>query len=173
MPKRLSKAADNLSADRLRSLLSYDPLTGIFRWLVARRNWVTPGEQAGYTALNGYVSLQLCGTRYAAHRLAWLYMTGEWPRGQLDHVNANRSDNRWGNLREADGSQNQANRRRAINNTSGFKGVSQRVDDAKWVAQIKVRGRSIYLGRYETPREAHDAYRTAAVEHWGAFARVA
>ena len=124
-------------------------------------------------ALNGYVSIRLNGKRYAGHRLAWLYMTGKWPKTPLDHINAISSDNRWENLREADGSQNQANKRLSRQNTSGFKGVSWREDGAKWVAQIRVRGRCIYLGRFNTPEQAHAAYVAAAIEHWGAFARAA
>jgi len=116
----------------------------------------------------GYIDIGIDGKIYRASRLAWLYMTGEWPQKTVDHENLLKIDNRWENLREAGASKNGANRRKLKNNTSGFKGVA--VNRGKWSASIRVGYKSIWLGRHDTPEEAHAAYMAAAKEHFGEFA---
>jgi hypothetical protein len=157
---------------RLKELLSYDPDTGEFRWLQSRyRNKV--GTTAGCLYSEGYRVIALDRKRYLAHRLAWLFMTGVWPGGEIDHINGNPSDNRFANLREATRQQNGANRRVGSNNKSGFKGVHWHKGDKRWRAQIMVAKRIIHLGSFETPEAAHAAYLIAASEHFGEFRRVA
>jgi hypothetical protein len=108
-----------------------------------------------------------------AHRLAYLYMLGEWPTDDIDHANGISSDNRWANLRPATRSQNLANKGKSPFNTSGFKGVSFCKTTDRWRAQIEVRGTPVHIGRYDTPEEAHAAYIEAAREYFGEFARAA
>ena len=107
---------------------------------------------------------------YKAHRLAWLYMTGEWPTGFIDHINGNRADNRYANLRSASRTENLANSTvyRAGKDTP--KGVRQ-VPGGKWTARIQKNNQPIFLGRFDTADAAAAAYRTAAVNLFGDFAR--
>jgi hypothetical protein len=159
------------SAERLRELLHYDPATGIFTWLARANSRVHGGDVAGSVNGRGYRQIGIDGRKYRAHRLAFLYMTGEWPVEQIDHINGVTVDNRWANLRPADQSLNNANTSRSKRNTSGYKGVSWHATKRKWKAEIGVNGRRRYLGYFSDPAEAHAAYVTAAEHHFGSFAR--
>jgi hypothetical protein len=108
------------------------------------------------------------GRHYRSSRLAWLYMTGSWPV-EIDHANLNRADDRWTNLREATRPQNNWNTRTPLTNTSGYKGVSRKRD--KWRARIKVNGREISLGHFDTPERAFIAYIFASWDHHGEYGR--
>src|SRR4029450_2313606 len=113
-----------LTAERLRELLDYDPETGDFTWKVNRR-CVRSGSVAGnVNCVDGYCYIGVDARRYHAHRLAWLYIKGAWPNDQIDHINGNKADNRFANLRQATHSQNQANGGRYSNNASGYNGVT-------------------------------------------------
>ena len=117
-------ASPSLTQSQLKELLHYDPDTGIFTNLVTRNGRALIGDQAGYLRPTGYVIITLNYKRYRAHRLAWLYMYGVWPKDQLDHINRVSHDNRIANLREVSNSENQQNSGIQTNNTSGHKGVS-------------------------------------------------
>lgn len=111
------------------------------------------------------------GRQYLASRLVWLYVHGEWPSKNVDHINGDAADDRICNLRLAEQSQNMANIGRPAHNTSGFKGVSFDKTRQKWVAQIKENKTHHFLGRFSTPEEAHAAYCEAAHRLHGDFAR--
>lgn len=160
----------SLSATRLRELLLYDPETGEFTWRVTRST-VRAGDRAGSDGGKGYWIIQVDGRLYGRNRLAFLYMTGEWPANLADHINGVSLDDRWANLRSATQSQNLANSRRPITNTSGFKGVSSYRRTRRWQARIKVNGKDKYLGLFASAEEAHRSYLKAAQEHFGEFAR--
>jgi hypothetical protein len=162
-----------LTAGRLRTLLRYSPETGEFYWLVTNSARRPAGSLAGDLKPSGYVLIGIDGFRYRAHRLAWLYMTGEWPADQVDHKDNVRSHNWWSNLRIADNAKNQANSRRPKNNTSGFKGVYWSTQREKWAAKINPDRRQVHLGFYDDPRLAHEAYKRAAAHYFGDFARAA
>lgn len=156
-----------LTSQQLKQILRYDPCTGHFRW-IAGKNF---GKVAG-GPMNGYV--RICFGRHGqdtAHRLAWLYMTGDWPAKFVDHIDGDRANNKWSNLRLARPDQNAANSRRSKNNVSGAKGVSPYRGGFR--ARIMIRGESIYLGDYNTVEEAAAAYAGAAKVGFGDFARVA
>jgi hypothetical protein len=123
----------------------YEPNTGVFRSRVQRSN-APGGSVAGSSHGNGYRKIAIDRRRYYAHRLAWLYVHGRWPTGQLDHINLVRDDNRILNLREASCGENNQNSRRRSHNTSGFKGASWWSMGQKWKAQINVNGRHFCLG---------------------------
>jgi hypothetical protein len=161
-----------LTAERLREVLSYDPLTGRFTWIVQKRGQPF-GAMAGTVNSSGYVVIEIDDKLYLAHRLAWLHVTGNWPPNRIDHQNRIKSDNRWTNLRDATPSQNAGNSGVCINNKSGIKGVCFVASTGKWQAQIKVFGKQTYLGQYEHIEDARDAYTSAARKHFGEFARVA
>lgn len=162
-----------LTAERLRYLVTYDPDTGKFRRNVSTSPRALAGQECGYLDSKGYTRLRVDGKCYLAHRLAWLYMTGEWPKDEIDHKNRIRTDNRWENLREADAFTNKRNTPAYRNNASGFKGVSWHRDSKKWRSRIRIGGKEVNLGLYDTPQEANAAYEKAAVIHFGQYARAA
>lgn len=158
---------EDLTADRVRKVLRYDPSTGYFYRLDGRG---TIGQRAG-TSAHGYRRIGIDGFAYAAHRLAWLYVYGSWPNRILDHANRDRDDNRLENLRLAERGQNNANSVAMPFSAHGIKGVT--LHRGKWQAQITKDGRNYYLGLFETAVEANAAYYRKAVEFFGDFARAA
>jgi len=164
-----SDSRKSLTADRLRVLLHYDPLTGIFVWLMGQR----AGQRAGRLTSGGYRQITIEGTPYVAHHLAWLYVKGEWPADEIDHENCVRDDNRFANLREATRRQNNMNARTRRDNTSGLKGASFDKDCGRWKAQICHAGRQRHLGLFDSAAEAHAAYCKAATAIDPDFARFA
>lgn len=173
---RLSGAESELTAERLREILDYDSMTGIFTYRRSRGPKQKAGAVAGRISPKsmdnggGYRLISIDHVEYGAHRLAWFYVHGEWPALHVDHKNQNRDSNWIDNLREATRSQNMANQGLTKRNTSGFKGVSFHKASGKWIANIKANGKAIYLGLFVTAQEASAAYRTAALEFFGEFA---
>ena len=145
-----------LTADRLRELLHYDSETGNFTRLVARKGHAK-GEIAG-CAVGRYTVIHLDGVDHYAHRLAWLYVTCEWPEETIDHIDRDTHNNRWANLREASVADQRQNSRLSRRNTSGHKGVSWDSRRRKWVASIGRDGRRHYIGRFERLEDAVAAY---------------
>lgn len=162
-----------LTAENLRELLSYDPKTGVFRWLKTASNRRMEGEIAGCVCKrDGYNLIGYKGRVYKANRFAWLYVHGEWPDRFVDHINGVTSDDRIANLRLATHQENLCNRGKQKNNKSGFKGVCLHKPSQKWHARINHKGRQHYLGLFATPEEAHQAYSLAAQNLHGQFARI-
>lgn len=150
-----------LTAEKLRDVLVYDPATGQFtnrRW---RGGKAHAGMPAGSVSAKGYLVISINnGVPQLAHRLAWLYVHGEWPNGGLDHINGNKLDNRIDNLRVVPQSVNLQNQRHPKGKTeSGFLGVFRA--GKKWTARINVDGIRHHLGNHETPEIAHAAYLAA------------
>lgn len=149
-------------ADRVRTLLTYEPSTGKFTWL-AQPSIKSRRARVGCTAghFDGrYESIGFDGRRYAVHRLAWFYVYGVWPKGQIDHINGNTRDNRIANLRDVPASINQQNQRRAQRSSrSGFLGVVT-LRNGLFRAQIWHDGTCRNLGRFSTPQAAHAHYLT-------------
>ncbi len=149
-----------LSVKLLRELLHYDPQTGVFTWKVAVAQCIAIGDVAGGLRTDGYLAIKLAGKSYFAHRLAWRYVRGRWPKKHVDHWNGRRADNRFTNLREATKAQNAQNVRKAYaNNQSGFLGVG--ADKNRWRARIRIDGHLCSLGYFNTPEAAHAAYLAA------------
>lgn len=147
-----------LSVEELRARLKYDPKSGVFRWSARHAICLAAGDIAGRVGNNGYRQIKIKYVAYLAHRLAWLYVHGEWPMGQIDHINGNRTDNRICNLRDVSASINQLNRHVPMKNeTTGFAGVYVR-RNGRFGARIRLHGRLHYLGVYDTPEEAHAAW---------------
>lgn len=149
-----------IAAERLREILQYDPCTGIFVWRKKIAPKVVVGRVAGSRNSDGYICISMYGKRYYAHRLAWLYMTGEWPV-LVDHADLNTSNNQWANLRAATKSQNARNTKRRATNTSEHKGVYFHKRAEKWAAQVILDGTHKYLGLFENKDDASAAYRAA------------
>lgn len=145
-----------VTVERLREVLYYDPDLGWFMWLTDRRR-TRAGACAGGLHSDGYIGIKIDGLEYPAHRLAWLYMTGEWPLNLIDHRDTNRSNNTWTNIRPATRSINEQNQRRAHrDSTSGLLGAHR--NGKRWRAAITVDGISRHIGRFETAELAHAAY---------------
>jgi hypothetical protein len=159
--------ANPLTLERLREVLDYDPKTGVFRWKISKKHFI--GKAAGYLNKDGHRQIRVDGRAYYAHRLAWLYVRGEWPDRQIDHRDTNRDNNAFRNLREATNLQNQQNSK--PRRSDGRKGIH--FTHGTWQAAIRVNGKRLYLGRHNTPDEAAAAYARAATEHHGQFARIA
>ncbi len=156
----------SLTAERLRSLLSYNAETGVFVWLVSVSGRIKVGDIAGNVDRRGYRLIGCDGKAYKAHRLAWLWQHGAWPKDQIDHIDGDKSNNRLTNLREATNTENQQNKRRARldNKSTGLIGAKIHRKTGKYMASIGVNKRRIYLGLYDTAELAHNAYITAKRE---------
>lgn len=169
--------ANTLTQDQLKTLLHYDPDTGVFTWLPrdvtyfktpkSCKTWNTQfsGKVAGTVDKHGYVILSLYGKKHSAHRIAFLWLNGSFPTNQVDHINHIRADNRWINLRAVTGLENMQNIRLSRKNTSGILGVSWRKDKNKWRSRIKLNGRERALGHFATIEEAAAARAKASVQY--------
>lgn len=149
----------NITAEVVRSLLSYEPSTGVFTWKI-QRGRARAGDVAGCVARNkiGYawVQIRLLGKLYSAHRLAWLHHYGEWPN-IIDHLNQDSTDNRISNLRDTTHVLNSRNQHMKSTNTSGITGVYWDERNKKWVAEVKVNSAKNHLGRFENIHDAAEA----------------
>lgn len=152
-----------LTADELRSSVNYDPATGVFTRLVGGRNTKVGDVAGSINPSNGYNYIRVMGTRFSAHRLAWLYVHGDWPSGEVDHINGVRHDNRILNLRDVDKSLNMRNQRYGhIGSASGYLGVRKSSHTkGKWLAEITAHKKRHHLGVFDTPEAAHMAYISA------------
>lgn len=145
-----------LTFSDLNALLAYDPISGVLTWKVSRGR-VKAGSVAGTLDSDGYLIFQAKGVPLKVHRVAFLLMTGNWPKGLIDHENRIRSDNRWSNLRDASNSVNQQNKVDAyLNSKSGLLGAHPHGD--KFRAQISRKGVRILIGTFDTAEQAHSAY---------------
>jgi hypothetical protein len=169
----MTKAKPLPSVELIKTLLEYSPETGIFYWKDNRGAKGCKGKQAG-TLSRGYINIHINGKDFRAHRLAWLFVTEEDPaEKQIDHINGNKSDNRFVNLRLATNSQNACNRSTSKRNKSGFKGVSYSRKNEAWKADARIDGIAHHLGYFATPELAHLAYCEAIKKLHGEFARAA
>lgn len=157
---------------RVKELLSYDSETGKLYWKQSVARWIKPGDEAG-TYVRCTVDVTIDRITYRAHRIVWLLTTGVDPGACLiDHIDGNPHNNKAENLRLATSGQNQCNQKRRSDNTSGFKGVTWDKSRGKWVSQIHVKGKHIFLGRHKTKEEAYAAYCEAARKLHKEFARL-
>lgn len=154
-----------VTAEQLKQLLHYDAPTGVFRWRVSRKNEsILPWSVAGSLDGRGYVQIRICGRRQKAHRLAWLYMTGEDPADEVDHVDGVRSNNAWFNLRPASHKQNAENIKLRNDNTSGFRGVCFDKRRGQWMSKVEHHRKQYNLGYFDTAEQAADAARAKRAE---------
>ncbi len=167
----MTKANPLPSQEILSKLFDYNTKTGCLIWKDRGDKRVPVGKPAGHI-VNGYMIVRIQGTYFLNHRLIWKIITGDDPLDQqIDHIDGNRLNNNFENLRLASNSENQQNRMRPCSNTSGFKGVNWCKRRNKWAAKIGFRNRRFSLGYFDTPELAHMAYCKAAAELHGEFAR--
>ena len=160
-----------LTQKELQDLLYYNQKTGLFYWKAPNKykEKIKKGTLAGFIHTDRYRRIKIKGRSYLAHRLAWLWMTGKWPKNDIDHIDRNRTDNSWRNLREATRSQNKINVGTHINNTSGHQGVIWHKRDKKWYARITINYKRKSLGYYDSKKEAIIAYEKAAIKYFGKY----
>ena len=154
-----------MTQETLKEFLRYDKHTGDFIWIKKThgRSNMKNGDKAGFIDYNGYVIIKLFGKSYKAHRLAWLYHYGNFPKQYIDHINHNKIDNSIKNLRDVELSANQRNRKLSKNNTSGINGVA--IVGGRWTAKIALGKNKITIGSYDSKEEAIDARRSANIKH--------
>lgn len=146
-------SSDSLTQEELKSLVAYDPETGIFTWLKNKGSRAIAGKPAGsFCKTHRYVFLRINKKLYRAHHLAWLYVFGCFPTKDIDHINQQRDDNRLTNLREVD---------RAVNNYNSNKRKGYCVHKNKFRAYIVKEGKQKHLGTFNTEEEASAAYAEA------------
>ena len=150
---------NELTAEYLRSILDYNPETGVFTWKAGRR-WVKKGTIAGSPNTSGYMRIVVDGREYKAHRLAWFFYYGEWPKGHLDHKDRNPANNAISNLRECTPRENLQNSTKCWG-SSKYQGVSWDKKANKWTARISVNNKRVHLGYFDDELKAANAYREA------------
>lgn len=158
-----------LTQAELKSQLNYNEETGIFTRLLSNSPRVKIGDIAGYKHICGYLQIMVNRKQYLSHRLAWLYVYGEFSKNDIDHINCIKDENWILNLREATRSENKCNVGTQKNNTSGFKGVNFHKASNKWIARADLNGKRYNLGSFITPELANKAYQEFAKKHHGEF----
>lgn len=148
---------EQLSQKRLKELYAYEPTIGIF----TRKS----NGKIASNIHNGYIRIFINYNEYRAHRLAYLYMTGKMPQSTVDHINQDKADNRWDNLRIVDHQKNARNLPRYANNKSGSTGVYFHKRDKQWIAFIHVNGKKIHLGCFRNQNDAIYARTTANTQY--------
>ena len=152
--------------DRLRQLITYCPDAGAFAWAVGRPG-ASMGKPAGRVNVHGYYDITVDRCVIPAGRLAFFYMTGEWPAGVVDHIDRNPLNNAWSNLRDVTHAENCANGGLRKSNTSGVIGVTWDAARGKWRAQARIGGKKVNLGRFDSKRDAEVTVKKAVRAQWG------
>lgn len=159
------------SLEEMKQWVSYNPETGFFTRVRTKNNRCKVGEVCGFVDVDGYRRVRVLGKSYLAQRLAFFFMTGSMPEGPMDHINGDRDDNRWKNLRLADASANAWNQKRRSGASNPYKGVTE-TKSGKFEAAIAAHGRRYFIGTFATAREAYEEYIFKALELHGEFVRV-
>jgi len=158
-----------LTHERIKKLLHYDPGSGVFTRRVSSAGTLNAGTTTGYVKTNisgkRYCLISINGKQYSSHRLAFLHMTGSFPKDQVDHIDGNGTNNAWINLRQVSHLENQKNKRLHANNKSGIAGVRQHEPSKKWHAYIMVEQKFIFLGSFEKKSNAAKARKLAEAEY--------
>ena len=154
-----------ITQELLKELLHYDPLSGIFTNKVNRGTRAIKGEQAGHVDTQGYVIINIDYKKYAAHRFAYLYMTGDFPKNDIDHIDHNKSNNKWSNIRSVSIGDNSKNLPKRKDNTSGFTGVSWSKNRNRWRAEITVNKKIVRLGEFFDLSDAINARKQANIKY--------
>jgi len=155
----------SVTAGSIKDFLQYNPETGVFVWTKRMGATVNVGDVAGCLHKSGYIRININGKLYSAHRIAFLYMDGSMPDECVDHINHDRSDNRWLNLRRATYSENGKNQNISILNTSGFTGVHFNKYANKWQARIMSGDKRITLGSFTNKEDAISSIQAERVKH--------
>ena len=159
-----------ITQEYLKEILTYNKEAGIFTWKVNHTQKIRIGNIAG-TLNKNYILIQINKKKYSAHRLAWLYEYGNFPKHNIDHIDGNPSNNKISNLREANQSQNGMNKKLHKNNNSGIKGVGWHKASKKWRARITINRIQHNLGLFDDKELAELVVMEARNKYHGEFAR--
>ena len=161
--------------ERLLELFFYDENSGEFIRRVTKGNRHKAGQVAGtiHTNLDGmqYKIIGIDRQYYKASRLAWFYKKGEWPKNQIDHIDHDSLNNRWNNFREASNGQNQCNKKRQSNNSSGYKNVIWEEDRKRWTIKFNIDGKQKRCGSFKNLEKAIHEANKFRISLYGEFAR--
>jgi hypothetical protein len=149
----------NIDCNQLREILEYQPETGLFFWK-KKRNGISVGQLAGGKDRDGYIRIRIDNVKYAAHRLAWMYIHNDFPKNFIDHINGIKSDNRICNIRDVTRSENMQNLFKPQGRNI-YIGVYKNQNANTWYSKIEINGKQIRLGIFKTPEEANIAYKKA------------
>jgi hypothetical protein len=163
--RRNEKVVNLVDIERAKQLLEYNSETGIFRWKVSPNKRIAEWSVAGTNHTEGYISISVDRKRVLAHRLAWMFVYGRPPHGEIDHINRVRNDNRISNLREATSASNKQNLSMRSDNKSAIMGVNWHKASQKWRAYVSVNGRQISLGYYDSIHAAKAAREEGKKKH--------
>jgi hypothetical protein len=155
--------------EQLKTLFTYFPASGNFYRKTSPCNSVKRGDKAGGKHMDGYHYIRFQGKPVGSHRLAWLFMYGEWPSEKVDHINGDKADNRIENLRLATQSENQLNRKRCSRNTTGVKGVAVHSASGKYQVTLTVEGKKKHFGLFEDLETAELVARGAREKYHGEY----
>ena len=162
-----------ITQEELKKQLYYNSETGIFTRLISNHHSVKIGDKAGCLD-NGYLRIVVNNKQYYAHRLAWLYIYGEfnqYPQFVIDHIDGNKLNNKISNLRKITNQQNVLNQKLRKNNTSGVKGISWHSRDKCWIARLMINGVAKHLGQFKDLELAELVVIEARKKYHGEFAR--
>ncbi len=151
----------NITASRVRELFDYNPETGIFTRKVRTAMRTKIGDIVGNRDSYGYLQVSVDGKLCLLHRLAWLYVYGNFPSGKIDHIDRCKTNNAISNLRDVTHKENMRNLPIFKTNTSGYAGVHQRKDNGRFTAHISCNGQKRFLGNYDSAESASSAYELA------------
>lgn len=154
-----------LNAEELKSILDYDCETGIFTWKIKPRAALHIGDIAGSVSKDGYIKIIYKKKLYIAHRLAWLYVYGEYPKKEIDHINRIKNDNRLCNLRDVEPHINCQNKNKRIDNTSGYTGVYWSKENKKWKVQYTFNKVKKHLGTFDNLEIAVKVYQAEKLKY--------
>lgn len=152
-----------LTQEKLKTLLHYDPDTGVLIWRAKPSRGIKVGRQAGTPTSEGYLALQINKKKMFAHRAIWFYVYGIWPEQEIDHINRNRADNRFVNLRAATRLENSHNTGKHVTNTSGYKGVTFHRRSKRWQVQLSANNKTFYVGQFTQLTDAVQARAIAEI----------
>jgi len=146
-----------ITQSELKEILHYNQDTGIFTWLKYKQRPSKIGSEAGWVRKDSYKAISIMSKQYFAHRLAWLYVTGKHPKNQIDHIDGNKLNNKFSNLRECTAAQNSQNFKNSkFTNKAQLLGVN--VKGKKFRARIGINKKVITIGTLNNAQEAHNAY---------------
>lgn len=154
-----AKESPPLTSSRLKEILHYDEITGQFTYVVSRGKFKS-GDPAGTLLEDGRIDIHIDYKVNRAHRLAWLYVTGEWPKNEIDHKDGNPSNNAFSNLRDVTSTVNKQNQKvaKAGKKYSALLGAQWCKQSQKWKSSIKSCGKIIHIGFFDSEQAAHEGY---------------
>ena len=161
-----------LTQFELKTLLNYDGISGEFTWKNDRGRLAKKGQKAGCISQNGYIVIKIKSKAYKAHRLAWLYVYGEFPTKDIDHINGDKSDNRINNLRDVSERYNCYNRTSRQDTKSKIKNVTWHKRQQKWNVTISHEGKVKHIGSFDDLELAELVAIEARLKYHGEYAKV-